>query len=59
MPKISAYIREVSQEIKKVTWPTRQQTQDKTVLVIVISLAVGAYIGLLDYFFSQLMAAII
>ena len=59
MPKISAYIREVSQEIKKVTWPTRQQTQDKTVLVIVISLAVGAYIGLLDYFFSQLMAVII
>ncbi|MBU0978253.1 MAG: preprotein translocase subunit SecE [Patescibacteria group bacterium] len=59
MPKIVTYIKEVSQEIKKVTWPTYEQTRAKTILVIVVSLTIGVFIGLLDLLFSRLMSIIL
>jgi preprotein translocase subunit SecE len=52
---IFSYLREVRDELQKVTWPTREQTIQKTSLVIGVSIAVGLYIGLLDYLFTQLM----
>ncbi len=42
------FIREVIAELKKVTWPTRQETMKLTAVVIAISLLVGAFIGGLD-----------
>ncbi len=47
------YLREVRDELKKVTWPTREQTIQKTLLVILVSVVVGVYIGGLDYLFTQ------
>ena len=48
------FINEVVAELKKVTWPTRQETIKLTVIVIVISILVGAFIGGLDSFFVKL-----
>jgi len=42
------YIREVITELKKVTWPTRAETIKLTVVVLVISILVGVFIGGLD-----------
>jgi preprotein translocase subunit SecE len=53
------YLTEVRDELKKVTWPTRQQTIEKTILVIIVSVIVGIYIGALDYLFTQLTALLI
>lgn len=53
------YVREVDQELRKVTWPSRQQTIEMTGLVIAVSLAVGIYIGALDFGFQRLMTALI
>lgn len=53
------YIQEVSQELRKVTWPTAQQTQQMTLLVIAVSLAVALYVGILDFAFSELMKFLI
>jgi preprotein translocase subunit SecE len=53
------YFQEVLAELKKVSWPNRQQTIEKTTLVVTVSLLVGAYIGLLDYIYTQLTAFII
>lgn len=44
----AVYIKQVGQELKKVTWPTRHQTQRKTLVVLAVSLALGIYIGLID-----------
>jgi len=41
-------------ELKKVTWPTRAETIKLTTTVIIISLAVGAFIGGLDILFVNL-----
>jgi len=59
MLKVTTYISEVSREIKKVTWPSKKQTQNMTLLVIGVSLVVGLYIGLLDTIFQKLMASIL
>lgn len=52
MSKISRYLRESVEEMKKVTWPTKKETYDYTLLVIGVSLAVAAFLGLLDYIFT-------
>ncbi len=48
------FLREVVSELKKVTWPTREETVKLTVIVIVISVAVGAFIGGLDSLFLRI-----
>lgn len=42
------FFREVATELKKVTWPSREETIKLTTVVIVISILVGAFIGGLD-----------
>ena len=53
--KIGIFFKEVRLEIKKVNWPTRQETLRYTLIVIGISVAVAAYLGGLDYIFTQLL----
>lgn len=54
-----AYLQEVVTELKKVSWPSVKRTREMTLLVIVVTLLVGVYIGSLDYLFSQLMAVLL
>lgn len=42
------YFREAYEELKKVSWPSRQQTFKDTLVVIGVSLAVAAFLGALD-----------
>lgn len=50
VPKVAPakFVQEVIRELKKVTWPTREETIKLTVVVIAISVIVGAFIGGLD-----------
>ncbi len=48
------FLREVTAELKKVTWPTREETVKLTVVVIIISILVGAFIGGLDSLFLKI-----
>ncbi|MFA6514004.1 MAG: preprotein translocase subunit SecE [Patescibacteria group bacterium] len=52
MNKLTNYIKASITEMKKVTWPTKKETYNYTILVIGISLAVAAFLGALDYIFS-------
>ena len=52
MSKISRYLQESLEEMKKVTWPTKKETSNYTWLVIAISLAVAAFLGILDNIFQ-------
>ena len=47
-----AYIKSARTELNKVTWPTRKQTLNYTLLIIGISLGVALFLGLLDYLFA-------
>jgi len=52
MNKATQYVKDSAEEMKKVTWPTKKETKNYTVLVIGISLAVAVFLGALDYIFS-------
>ena len=49
---------EVYSELRKVTWPAREETTRLTTLVIIISAAMGALLGLIDIAFSRLFQLI-
>jgi preprotein translocase SecE subunit len=42
------YMSDAWSELKKVAWPTRQTVINLTLIVIAVSIAVGAYIAVLD-----------
>jgi preprotein translocase subunit SecE len=50
--KLTNYIQASAQEMKKVTWPTRKETKNYTLLVIGISVGVAVFLGALDFIFS-------
>jgi len=53
MNKLTSYIRESIAEMKKVTWPTKKETYNYTLLVIGISVGVALFLGILDYIFTE------
>lgn len=48
-------VNDIIEELKKVTWPTRQETIKLTTIVIVISLIIGSYIGIIDVLLTKLL----
>jgi preprotein translocase subunit SecE len=53
--RIRRYIEESVAELRKVTWPTREQVRNLTVLVFVVSAAVGVYIAFFDALWTRLL----
>ena len=52
MNKIINYLKETRAEMNNVKWPTRKQTINFTLAVIVVSVVVAYYIGLFDFVFK-------
>lgn len=59
MEKITQFLREAYGEMKKVSWPTREQTIQYTVLVVSISIFVAIFLGVLDYMFGSIIKSVI
>ncbi len=51
MSKIGEYLKETKGELKHVSWPTKNQAILFTVIVVVFSIVVAAFLGLFDYIF--------
>jgi preprotein translocase SecE subunit len=51
--RLRRFIDEAWSELKKVSWPTVEQTRNLTVLVFTVSLAVGLYVYLFDRIFQS------
>ena len=58
MTRIRTYFNEVVSELRKVSWPTREQVRNLTVLVFAISFVIGFYITVLDSIFHGLLGLI-
>ncbi len=59
MSRLRRFFNEAWSELKKVSWPTREQVRNLTVLVFVVSLAVGAYITVLDLVFARVVGLLV
>jgi preprotein translocase subunit SecE len=53
--RIRRFVEESWSELKKVTWPTREQVRNLTLLVFVISGAVGLFIAVFDIAFDLII----
>lgn len=52
---LTTFLKETKTELKKVSWPTREQTVQYTLVVIGVSLVVMVFLGALDYLFSYVL----
>lgn len=43
----------IVEELKKVSWPSRQETIRLTAVVIIISLIIGVYVGIIDVLLTK------
>ena len=59
MDKVLDYIQESRAELKKVTWPTKQQLWYSTIIVIVVTAVASAYLGLVDLILTGIFSKII
>lgn len=59
MKKITKFFKEVKGELKKVTWPKREETIKLTLIVVLISGIIALYVGSLDLVFTKLLELII
>jgi len=57
--KIRDYIKNVYYEMRKVTWPTRSDVTNSTIVVVVISLIVAVIIFALDTIFTTALGLIL
>lgn len=55
MNKIFDFFNEVKVELSKVVWPTPKQTFRLTVVVIVVTVIVGFFVGGVDYILTKLL----
>jgi preprotein translocase subunit SecE len=46
--------RELKSEIKRVNWPTPRQAANMTAVIVALSAALGAFLGLIDFSFQEL-----
>jgi preprotein translocase subunit SecE len=49
------YLRDTKAELRHVSWPTKQQTLNYTVIVLVISIGTGIFLGVIDFGFAQVL----
>jgi len=55
MNKLVKYIKDSRIELKKVVWPTKQQTRNHTLMVIGVSLAVAVFLGAVDFLLNKVL----
>ena len=53
------YLKEVRSEMSKVIWPTREQAINLTSIVLTVMVAMGIFLGLIDYIFGQMIQLLI
>lgn len=57
--RIKTFFKEVWTESKKVDWPSRRDTLRYTVIVLGISFALAAFLGILDFLFLKVLGTFI
>jgi preprotein translocase subunit SecE len=56
---IQRYINETSGELRKVSWPTWSEARQLTILVIIVMVVIGIFLGLVDLGANNLLNLIL
>lgn len=57
--KVKKFLNDVYQELHKVAWPSKQELIGSTIVVIVMSVIVAAFIGVVDFVLKELVNLLI
>ncbi len=57
--RIVRYLKETRAELRKVTWPTRQEATNLTLIVLAVTFAMAVILGAVDFVFTKLFELII
>jgi len=57
--RIQVFFRETVGELRKVSWPTRQEAWNLTLIVLAVVFSMGTLLGLLDFLFTRFFALIL
>lgn len=56
---ILLFLKEVKEELNKVSWPNRDQTIRYTALVVIVTVTVGLFLGGLDYILTSITTILV
>ena len=56
--KISKYFGEVSQELSKVSWPSREELYGSVTVVVVLCLLLSVFVFGVDFLLNRLLEAV-
>lgn len=59
MHKVFSFMREARAELKKVSWPGKQQVWYSTLVVIFVTLLVAVYLGIVDMALTGVFSRVI
>jgi preprotein translocase subunit SecE len=59
MQRFQQYLKEVVQELKKVTWPTWEELKGSAMVVIFFSIVMGFFIAVIDFGLSKLVEMVL
>ena len=57
--RVTKFFSEVKSELKKVTWPSKDEVKGSTVVVITLTFLLGLYIGAIDFVVSRVITFLI
>ncbi len=57
--KIIAFFTDVVKEMKKVTWPKKDDLRDSTIIVLVVCLLISAFVFVVDTALSEMLKRIL
>ncbi len=58
MEKVTKFLKEVVAELRKVTWPSKDELIGSTIVTIVVSVIVAVFIGIVDRILTLLIQTI-
>ena len=53
------FVRQVKQEVSKITWPSRGETMRGTIVVIGVSIIMAAFLVCVDFVFAAAVKAVV
>ena len=56
---IVRYLRDTRAELRKVTWPTREEAWNLTLIVLGVTVAMSIILGFADFVFGEIMRGVI
>lgn len=58
MDKIKEFLKDVRKEMKKVSWPDQDELVDYTIVVVIFTILLSAFIFAVDQVYSTILEAI-